>query len=192
MRQERLLEALLTLAQGEYGELKREPVDLAATAADVLRGYDHHPLRRVVTLRPAVTRRQPTTGRAPRGEPGRERHPSQHSERPARPRHAHHRRTAPSSRSRTPAQRSQRVRSPACSALRAASLPTGRAADGVGLGLAIVQAIADAHDATIHAEPRTGGGLRIDIGFPQLPVPRLVGCRHGAGAGSERLEQAAR
>ena len=55
MRQERLLEALLTLAKGEYGELKREPVDLAATAADVLRRYDHHRLRRVVTLRPAVT-----------------------------------------------------------------------------------------------------------------------------------------
>jgi K+-sensing histidine kinase KdpD len=39
-------------------------------------------------------------------------------------------------------------------------------ADGVGLGLAIVQAIADAHDATLTARARPGGGLRIDIGFP--------------------------
>jgi signal transduction histidine kinase len=54
-RQERLLEALLTLAKGEYGELKREPIDLAATVADILRGYDHHPIRRSVTLQPAVT-----------------------------------------------------------------------------------------------------------------------------------------
>jgi hypothetical protein len=37
---------------------------------------------------------------------------------------------------------------------------------GVGLGLAIVQAIANAHDATLTAQARTGGGLRIDVAFP--------------------------
>jgi signal transduction histidine kinase len=42
----------------------------------------------------------------------------------------------------------------------------GSSADGVGLGLAIVQAIADAHDAMVRAEARTGGGLRIEIRFP--------------------------
>jgi signal transduction histidine kinase len=42
----------------------------------------------------------------------------------------------------------------------------GSSADGVGLGLAIVQAIANAHDAMVNAEARTGGGLRIEIGFP--------------------------
>ena len=41
-------------------------------------------------------------------------------------------------------------------------------ADGVGLGLAIVQAIANAHDATLTARPRTGGGLRIDVAFAAL------------------------
>jgi signal transduction histidine kinase len=41
---------------------------------------------------------------------------------------------------------------------------------GHGLGLAIVQAIATAHDATITAEPRLGGGLAIDITFP-TPTP---------------------
>ena len=41
---------------------------------------------------------------------------------------------------------------------------------GHGLGLAIVQAIATAHDATITAEPRPGGGLAIDITFPP-PTP---------------------
>ena len=40
--------------------------------------------------------------------------------------------------------------------------------DGVGLGLAIVQAIADAHDATVTAEARPGGGLGIDVALPAL------------------------
>ena len=40
--------------------------------------------------------------------------------------------------------------------------------DGAVLGLAIVQAIADAHDATVTARPRTGGGLAIDVAFPAL------------------------
>jgi signal transduction histidine kinase len=41
---------------------------------------------------------------------------------------------------------------------------------GHGLGLAIVQAIATAHDAAITARPRPGGGLAIDITFPP-PTP---------------------
>jgi signal transduction histidine kinase len=40
--------------------------------------------------------------------------------------------------------------------------------DGVGLGLSIVQAIATAHDATVVARARAGGGLDIEIGFPRL------------------------
>jgi signal transduction histidine kinase len=39
-------------------------------------------------------------------------------------------------------------------------------ADGAGLGLAIVQAIADAHNATVTAQARADGGLRIDVSFP--------------------------
>jgi signal transduction histidine kinase len=41
-----------------------------------------------------------------------------------------------------------------------------RPVDGAGLGLAIVSAIAAAHDATLAAHPRPGGGLRIEAGFP--------------------------
>ena len=44
----------------------------------------------------------------------------------------------------------------------------GPSTDGVGLGLAIVQAIADAHEATVTAQARTGGGLGIDVAFPAL------------------------
>jgi signal transduction histidine kinase len=38
---------------------------------------------------------------------------------------------------------------------------------GVGLGLTIVRSIAAAHDATVAAEARPDGGLRIVVRFPQ-------------------------
>jgi signal transduction histidine kinase len=41
-----------------------------------------------------------------------------------------------------------------------------RRADGHGLGLAIVQAIASAHSATIYAHARPSGGLEITVAFP--------------------------
>jgi signal transduction histidine kinase len=44
------------------------------------------------------------------------------------------------------------------------------ARDGHGLGLSIVRAIATAHAATITARPRPAGGLAIDVTFPPPPV----------------------
>ena len=41
------------------------------------------------------------------------------------------------------------------------------ARDGVGLGLSIVKAIADAHTASVHARPGPDGGLDIEVIFPQ-------------------------
>jgi len=47
--------------------------------------------------------------------------------------------------------------------------------EGLGLGLSIVQAIADAHGASLAARPRPGGGLNIQVTFPgaQLTSPLL-------------------
>jgi signal transduction histidine kinase len=42
----------------------------------------------------------------------------------------------------------------------------GSHADGTGLGLSIVKAIADAHQATITAHPQPHGGLRVEVSFP--------------------------
>jgi len=42
---------------------------------------------------------------------------------------------------------------------------------GHGLGLSIVKAIASAHTATISAAPRPGGGLTIDVVFPRSDPP---------------------
>jgi signal transduction histidine kinase len=44
--------------------------------------------------------------------------------------------------------------------------------DGHGLGLSIVRAIAAAHDAAITAQPMPGGGLSIAVSFPAPPPPR--------------------
>jgi len=41
---------------------------------------------------------------------------------------------------------------------------------GLGLGLSIVRAIAEAHDATVEAQPRAGGGLVVTVTF--RPAPR--------------------
>ncbi len=41
-----------------------------------------------------------------------------------------------------------------------------RHGDGTGLGLSIVQAIADAHGAALATRPRQDGGLQIQISFP--------------------------
>jgi signal transduction histidine kinase len=42
---------------------------------------------------------------------------------------------------------------------------------GHGLGLSIVRAIATAHGAAIGARARPGGGLAVDVTFPRPPVP---------------------
>ena len=41
--------------------------------------------------------------------------------------------------------------------------------DGIGLGLSIVTAIAQAHDAELRARPLAGGGLEVEVSFPAPP-----------------------
>ncbi len=43
-----------------------------------------------------------------------------------------------------------------------------RSADGAGLGLSIVQAIATAHDGAVTAAPRPGGGLTVHVTLPTI------------------------
>jgi two-component system sensor histidine kinase VanS len=43
---------------------------------------------------------------------------------------------------------------------------------GVGLGLAIVESIAQAHDGTLTLAPRSAGGLRVTVRIPAAPPPR--------------------
>jgi len=48
---------------------------------------------------------------------------------------------------------------------------TGSSRDGLGLGLSMVAAIAAAHGAWLQANALAGGGLTIQVGFPQPPCP---------------------
>ncbi len=47
-------------------------------------------------------------------------------------------------------------------------------AAGHGLGLSIVAAVADAHDAELRLTPRTGGGLEVDVRFPAAVGERVA------------------
>lgn len=55
-------------------------------------------------------------------------------------------------------------------------LGTDRTSRGecLGLGLSIVQAIAEAHSASITASPQPGGGLLVEVTFPDPDIPSPV------------------
>jgi signal transduction histidine kinase len=168
IRQQRLIEALLDLVRDGRGLARRELVDIAAIASDALRAHDLGELESVVTLEPAPTTGDPDLlgrvaanlvsnairhnvvgGRielATRTESGR----------------------AVLSVANTgrliPARELRRLFQPFQTFARR---PLD-GAEGVGLGLAVVQAIADAHDASVTAHARTGGGLAVAVAFPAL------------------------
>ena len=165
-RQERLLEALLTLARSEYGHLRREPVDLAATAAEVLRAHDHRELMSTTALEPARTTGDPLLverlvanlieNAVRHNMPGGRLDVATYTAA------GHAIFTIANTGPVIPTGELTRLFQP----FQRRSSHERSSADGVGLGLAIVQAIANAHDAMVNAEARNGGGLRIDIDFP--------------------------
>jgi Histidine kinase-, DNA gyrase B-, and HSP90-like ATPase len=55
----------------------------------------------------------------------------------------------------------------------------GSHADGTGLGLSIVKAVADAHQATLTADPQPHGGLRIEVSFPPAGPHHNPGLANG-------------
>jgi len=163
---QRLIEALLDLTRSRRGLRRHEPVDVAMIANRALRAHDLCEVESFVTLEPAGTTGDPallerlaanlisnairhnvTGGRieiATRTE-------------------AEHAVLSVANTGRLiPTDELPRLFQPF---QRLSSQPRG-CAHGVGLGLAIVQAIADAHDAIVAAHPRAGGGLTIDIRFP--------------------------
>lgn len=167
-RQERLLEALLTLARSEYGRLRREPVDLATIAAEVLRAHDRHGLRSATALEPARTTADPhlverlvsnlVANAIRHNVPGGRLDISTYT---AAGRATF---TITNTGPVVPAGELTRLFQP----FQRLSSHAGPSSNGVGLGLAIVQAIANAHDAALTAQARTGGGLGIDVAFSAL------------------------
>ena len=165
-QQERLLQACLTLARTQGRGQRSEPVDLAAITSEALQAHEPNGLERVVVLERAWTTGDPDLlerlaanlvanairhniagGRievATRSESGCA--------------HLAVMNTGPP----IPSAELERLFRPFH---RLDSSPRSFG-DGVGLGLAIVQAVAGAHDATLTARARGGGGLEIDVAFP--------------------------
>jgi signal transduction histidine kinase len=163
---QRLIEALLDLTCSRRGLTRHEPVDIAAIANQALRAHDLSEFESFVALEPAATTGDPDLV---------ERLAANLFSNAIR-----HNVTGGRIEVTTRTEREHAVLSVANTGRlitadelprlfqpfqRLSSQPQG-CADGVGLGLAIVQAIADAHHATVTAHPRAGGGLAIDISFP--------------------------
>jgi len=170
-QQERLIEALLTLARGQTGLERREPFDLATVTGQVLQtrsDADHQSVEVHEELAPA-----PVLGDARLVErlvanlvdnairynvP----HGSVHVTTQTRSGQAvvSVANTGPV----VPPTAVERLFQPF---QRLGADRTSRG-DGIGLGLSIVQAIADAHGATVTARPQPEGGLDIEVSFPGM------------------------
>jgi signal transduction histidine kinase len=162
-QQERTLEALLTLSRAECGDLRREPVDLAATCTEHLRDQERPGLVCTATLEPARTTGDPQlVGRLVANLVS---NAVRHNVAGGRV----------DVLTRTAAGRAVFGISNTGPVIPAGELarlfqPFQRlgSGDGAGLGLAIVRAIADAHEAVVSARARLRGGLRVDVAFPAL------------------------
>jgi signal transduction histidine kinase len=163
-QQERVLEACLTLARSARPR-RRERVDLAEIAAESLATHDHGNLDRVFALRPAWTNGDPDLL---------ERLASNLVSNAIRHNVAGGRIQIET---RTESGRAKLLvanTGPLIPAheLRHLFQPFRRFAprrvEGLGLGLTIVRAVADAHGAVMTARARPGGGLGIDVAFPAL------------------------
>lgn len=169
--QERLLEACLVLARSRGRLLRCEPVDLAVVAAEALEAHDLGGLGRVVVLEPAWTvGDRELLGRLAANLVS---NAVRHNVVEGRIEVA----------TRTASRRVHLTVSNTGPLIAAAELEClfqpfqrlnssgGSSSDGVGLGLAIVHAITDAHNATVTAQARSGGGVDIHVSFHPLSHP---------------------
>jgi signal transduction histidine kinase len=184
--QERIIDALLTLSRSQAGLAKREPFDLAELAGHVLHARQSDARDRQLVIHPALAP-APATG-DPRLA---ERLTANLVDNALR-----HNSPGGYVEVVTGASGSQAVLSvintgpvvPAGAVDRLLQpfqrLGPDRISHGesVGLGLSIVQAIAEAHGAALVIRPRPGGGLRAEVRFPG-PAPAAASRVDGAGAG---------
>jgi signal transduction histidine kinase len=186
-QQERLIEALLTLARSQRGLDRREPIDLAVIAGEVLEARRPEAHLRGLTVGAALEP-APTLGDARLTErlaanlvDNAMRHNVAGGTidvtTGVRAGHAvlSVRNTGPV----VPPDQVPRLFQPF---QRSGAGRTG-ARDGQGLGLSIVAAIAEAHGAWLRAGALAGGGLRVQAGFPQRVSPPQAGVTQESPAG---------
>jgi signal transduction histidine kinase len=166
-QQQRLIDALLELTRGQRGVKRQEPVDLAAVASEALQAHQPGGLDSVVVLEPAVVRGDRTL--LERLAANLVSNAIGHNISPGRIEVAT--RTVAGRGLLTVANTGPVIPAGGLARLfepfeRLGSKPRA-GAEGVGLGLAIVQSIADAHQATVVAHAPAGGGLEIEVRFPR-------------------------
>lgn len=157
-QQERVLETCLSLARETLQ--RSEPVDLASIADDTLRAQDRGSLMTVAALEPARTSGDPNL--VERLVVNLVSNAVRHNVAGGRVEVA----------TRTASGRAVLSVANTGSLIPSSAIPRlfepFHSAQGVGLGLTIVRAVADAHHATVTARGRAGGGLAVDVGFPAL------------------------
>jgi signal transduction histidine kinase len=165
--QQRLIEALLDLTRSQRGLTRRGPVDIAAITRQALRAQEPSQLDTVVALEPAVATGDRTLLErlAANLVSNAVRHNIPHGriEVATRTHAGCARLSVANTGPLIPAGELTRLFEPF---ERLRTQPQARD-DGIGLGLAIVQSIADAHNATVTANAPADGGLEIEVRFPE-------------------------
>jgi len=171
---EQMIDGLLALTRGQAGLERRERLDLATLAAEVLRMRDLETTDRGLDVR-ATLAPAPTAG-DPRllerllanllDNAIRHNIPQGHLEITTGTRHQHAFLIVTNSGPTIPPEEVPRLLQPF---QRLHGTRTDHAS-GNGLGLAIVDAIAAAHRATLTAQPRPGGGLSVEVTFPSTSL----------------------
>jgi signal transduction histidine kinase len=167
-QQERLIEALLTLSRSQRGLDSQQPVDLAAISAAAAAAADHDGLVFDTSLQPALTTGNPRL--VERLVANLVSNAVDHNldggsiSLTTDTRDGHAVLTVANTGPRIPASELERIFQP-FQRLDPARTNNGH---GLGLGLSIVQAIADAHEATITTRAPGDGGLHIEISFPAV------------------------
>jgi len=171
-QQERLIEALLTLSGSQRGLDSQQPVDIAAISAAAAAAADHEGLVLDTTLHPAQTVGNPRL--VERLVANLLSNAIDHNVEggsislTTETREGHAVLTVANTGPKIPASELERIFQP-FQRLDPARTNNGR---GLGLGLSIVQAIADAHEATITTRAPADGGLHIEVSFPAQPWVR--------------------
>jgi signal transduction histidine kinase len=169
-QQERLIEALLTLSRSQRGLASHQPVDLAAVAATAVTAARHDDVSFTTSLGPAETTGDPrlverlvanlVSNAIRHNVPGGTVELTTQSRDDLAVLTIAN--TGPTV---APAELG-RIFEPF------QRLDTARTADakGLGLGLSIVKAVADAHGATVTTTARPDGGLEVEVAFPAAHV----------------------
>jgi signal transduction histidine kinase len=169
-QQERIIEALLTLTRGQAGLATRDPFDLADLASQVIAARQAEAQDRQLRMHTALAA-APAAGNPRLAErlianladnALRYNAPGGHMDFSTAMRGSHAVIVVANTGPLVPAATVDRLLQPF---QRLGTDRTGHR-EGLGLGLSIVQAIADAHGANLTIRPRPSGGLHVEVAFP--------------------------